>query len=88
MKHFDLHFHSVSMGDGKEIVAGIKILAGNPLDIGRSMGAYADQVLKNVGQPQMMQVILTAYWKFKELNPDMTTRQEQQIINDAVIIKP
>ena len=51
MRPFNLVFDGEPVEDGKAMNAGIKVMSGEPLEIGNCLGMYAAQKLRT-GEPQ------------------------------------
>lgn len=71
MKDFEFAFKGTLNNGAGTIDAGIELLRGEPLDIANCLGMYADGMLKR-GDPKTAIIVINAFKKFMELNPDMT----------------
>jgi len=89
MKAFEFYFDGKPNSDGT-INCGIKLLSGDPVDIALSLGTYADGALKQLKEPQAAIIVLNAFKKFMELNPDMKAEalKALQFQDGARIIRP
>ena len=90
MKAFEFYFDGTPRDSDKTVNAGLKKLSGNPLDIGLCLGQYASEALRQLKEPHCAIIVLNAFKKFMELNPDITEQVMQQLLfNDgARIVKP
>lgn len=90
MKDFEFYFDGKARNSDKTVNAGLRKLSGDPMEIGICMGQYASEALKQLKEPQCAMVILNAFKKFMELNPDITEQIMQNLLfrDGARIIKP
>jgi len=90
MKEFEFYFDGKPRDSDNSVNAGLKKLSGNPLDIGLCLGTYASEALKQLKEPHCAIIVLNAFKKFMELNPDITEQVMQGLLfNDgARIVKP
>jgi len=89
MEKFEFIFDGTPHTDGT-VTAGIKLLSGKPVDIGLCFGHYASVKLK-ARESSSAIIVINAYKKFKEMNPDMPLdieRQLQFIDGARIIVKP
>jgi hypothetical protein len=56
--------------------------------IGKSMGQYASEILRQKNHPQLATILIIAYYKFRELNPEMTEAAERALGGDSLITVP
>jgi len=88
MKPFEFYFDTAAVDNlNNEVTAGIRKLSGDPVEIGKTLGLYADKALKQLNQDQAMKIILHAYHQFKKLNPGMTEELESQIVKENISLR-
>ena len=88
MRTFEFYYDGEFHGDGT-YTSGLKKLSGEPVDIGRAMGTYADAAMKQKNVPQVAMIIINAYHQFKKLNPDLSRDIENHIASmNGGIIRP
>jgi hypothetical protein len=89
MKPFEFYFDGKPNSDGT-VNAGIKMMSGDPVEIALCLGTYASNALKELKEPQAAIIVLNAFKKFMELNPDITPQVLKALeFNDgARIIRP
>jgi hypothetical protein len=71
MKPFEFFFEGRPNNANGTVDAGIKMMSGEPFEIALALGTYADQAIRQLGEPQAAIIVLNAFKKFMELNPDM-----------------
>ena len=82
MNDFQFYFDGKVNIDGS-INAGIKLLSGDPVDIANTLGTYASQALKLTKEPQTAIIVINAFKKFMELNPEMTEQMVRSLTMDG-----
>jgi hypothetical protein len=89
MKRFEFYFDGTPNSDGT-INAGIKQMSGEPVDIALCLGTYASNALKELKQPAAAIIVLNAFKKFMELNPDIRPEvlKALEFQDGARIIRP
>lgn len=81
MKNFSFTFDGTKNSDGS-MNAGIKHLSGEPVDIAHCLGAFASEALKKKSEPQAAIIVMNAFKKFMELNPQMTEQMAKMLMAD------
>ena len=69
MKQFQFYFEGAPQGVN-QMTHGIKLLSGNPEDIGKCMGQYAVESLKGMNQVHTAVIVIHAYNQMKKMMPD------------------
>jgi hypothetical protein len=93
MKPFEFFFEGTPRNSDNTVRAGIKVLSGEPLEIGLTLGLYASQSLRELKDNAAATIVCNAFKKFIELNPEMTETILKGLMGDEAgtytrIIKP
>jgi hypothetical protein len=92
MKPFMLQFDgkaALSYSGGPDKVDCKLTIQGTDLElIGKSMGDYASAILKQQRHPHLATILIIAYYRFRELNPEMTEAAERALGGDSLITVP
>jgi hypothetical protein len=82
MRDFQFYFDGKVNIDGS-VNAGIKLMSGDPIDIANTLGTYATLSLKLKNEPAAAIIVINAFKKFMELNPEMTEQMVRTLTMDA-----
>jgi hypothetical protein len=82
MRDFQFFIEGKVNIDGS-IYAGIKQMSGEPVDIANTFGTLASELLKQKKEPHAAIIVINAFKKFMELNPQMTEQMVRTLTMDA-----
>jgi len=82
MKPFEFFFEGIPRNSDGTVLAGIKVLTGDPIEIGSTLGHFASEALKNQKDIAAARIVVNAFKKFIELNPEMSETIMRTIAGD------
>lgn len=93
MKPFEFFFEGTPRSSDSTVYAGLKICTGEPVEIGLCLGQFASEAMKKQNDHAAAKVVVNAFKKFIELNPELSENILRTIAGDEPgtytrIIKP